>query len=197
VPLLIGYNRTEETLFHRPVPDLDEAGLRERVAARVRNDPERVIAAYREAHPRATPWDLYMLIGTDHPRGAYSRELAARKTARGGAPAYLYRFDWETPVGGGHLKSPHAVEIPFVFNNLARTRWLTEPSPAAQALADKVSAAWVAFARHGVPATAELPGWPPYSAATRATLLLNTASHLEYDPDPGPRRAIEELLQLD
>ena len=37
--------------------------------------------AFREAHPDATPWDLWILIATDHPRGTYSRETARRKAA--------------------------------------------------------------------------------------------------------------------
>ncbi len=76
-------------------------------------DPDRVIEAFRKAHPEATPWDLWILIATDHPRGAYTRELARRKVAQGGSPAYVYRFDWETPEGGGHMRSPHTVEDPL------------------------------------------------------------------------------------
>ena len=64
-------------------------------------DPDRVIEAFRKAHPKATPWDLWILIATDHPRGTYSRELAKRKAMQAAAPAFAYRFDWETPEGGG------------------------------------------------------------------------------------------------
>ena len=87
IPLLIGYVRTEETLYDRPTAEtlaLDEAGLRKRVAARLGTDPDRVIGVYRKAHPEATPWDLNILIATDHPRGVYARELAKRKAAQGG-----------------------------------------------------------------------------------------------------------------
>ena len=82
IPLLIGYARTEETLYDRPTPEtlaLDEAGLRERASKRLGGDPSRVIDAFRKAYPEATPWDLWILIATDHPRGTYSRELAKRK----------------------------------------------------------------------------------------------------------------------
>ena len=115
IPLLIGYARTEETFYDRPTPEalaLDEAGLKLRAARRIGGDPARVIDAFRKAHPDATPWDLWILIATDHPRGTYSRELAKRKAAQAGAPVFLYRFDWETPEGGGHMRSPHTVEIP-------------------------------------------------------------------------------------
>lgn len=199
IPLMIGYARTEETLYDRPTPAtlaLDEAGLKTRASARLKGDPEQVIAAFRRAHPEATPWDLWILIATDHPRGTYARETARRKAIQGVAPAYLYRFDWETPEGGGHMRSPHTVEIPFVFNNIRIAGPLISKMPEAYALAGKVSASWVAFARTGDPNTSGLPKWPPYSASSRDTMLFNNDSRVEQDPDRGPRLAMEHVLKL-
>jgi para-nitrobenzyl esterase len=199
IPLLIGYARTEETWYDRPTPQslaLDEAGLKDRVTQRLGGNADPVIAAFREAHPQATPWDLWILIATDHPRGTYSRELAKRKAAQPGAPAYLYRFDWETPEGGGHMRSPHTIEIPFVFNNIEIAGALISKLPEAYALAEKVSASWVAFARTGNPNIRQLPNWPAYSAATRDTLLLNNEIRVEQDPDGSARLAMERQLSL-
>src|SRR4029077_5329172 len=95
IPLLIGYARTEETLYDRPTPEtlaLDEAGLKLRAAKRIGGDPGQVIEVFRKAHPEATPWDLWILIATDHPRGTYSRELAKRKAGQAGASGFAYRF---------------------------------------------------------------------------------------------------------
>jgi para-nitrobenzyl esterase len=199
IPLLIGYARTEETLYDRPTPQtlaLDEAGLRLRAAQRLGGDPETVIDVFRKAHPEATPWDLWILIATDHPRGTYSRELARRKAVQAGAPAYAYRFDWETPEGGGHMRSPHTIEIPFVFNNIRIAGPLISKMSEAYALAARVSAAWVAFARTGNPNTTALPKWPAYSAASRDTMLFNNESRVEQDPDRGPRLVMEHVLKL-
>jgi para-nitrobenzyl esterase len=199
IPLVIGWARTEETLYDRPTPEtlaLDEAGLRKRASARLGEDPDRVIAAFRAAHPDATPWDLWILIATDHPRGTYSRETAERKAAQRAAPAYLYRFDWETPEGGGHMRSPHTVEIPFVFNNIAIAGPLISKMREAYDLAQKVSASWVAFARTGNPNVPGLPTWPAYDATARPTMLFNNASRVEQDPDRGPRLAMEKILKL-
>src|SRR4029077_10043286 len=124
-----------------------EAGLRERTAKRLEGDPDPVIEAFKKAYPDASPWDLYILIASDHPRAAYTRELAKRKAVQAGAPAFVYRFDWETPEGGGHMRSPHTIEIQFVFNNIKIAGPLISKMPEAYALADRVSAAWVAFAR--------------------------------------------------
>ena len=199
IPLLIGYARTEETLYDRPTPEtlaLDEAGLRERASKRVGGDPARVIDAFRTAYPKATPWDLYILIATDHPRGTYSRELAKRKADQRGSPVFAYRFDWETPEGGGHMRSPHTIEIQFVFNNIKIAGPLISKMPEAYALAEKTSAAWVAFARSGNPSTPKLPKWPAYSAVSRDTMLFNDDCRVESDPDRGPRLVMEKVLQL-
>ncbi|HMJ87145.1 MAG TPA: carboxylesterase family protein [Vicinamibacterales bacterium] len=199
IPLLIGYARTEETLYDRPTPEtlaLDDAGLKLRAEKRIGGDPGRVIEIYRKAHPDATPWDLWILIATDHPRGTYSRELAKRKAVQGGAPAFAYRFDWETPEGGGHMRSPHTVEIPFVFNNIKIAGPLISKMPEAHALAGKVSAAWVSFARTGNPNTPGLPKWPGYSATARDTMLFNNDSRVVQDPDREPRLVMEQVLRL-
>ena len=199
IPLLIGYARTEETWYDRPTPEavaLDQAGLKQRAARRIGGDPGKVIEAFRNAYPDATPWDLWILIATDCPRGAYSRELAKRKAAQAGASVFLYRFDWETPEGGGQMRSPHTVEIPFVFNNIRIAGPLISKMPEAQALADKVSAAWVAFARSGNPNTSSLPKWPVYSAASRDTMLFNNTSRVEQDPNRIARLAMEHVLKL-
>lgn len=199
IPLLIGYARTEETLYDRPTPEklkIDEAGLRERASKRLGGDPTRVIEAFRGANPQATPWDLWILIATDHPRGTYSRELAKRKADQHGAPVFAYRFDWETPEGGGHMRSPHTIEIQFVFNNIKIAGPLISKMSAAYALADKTSAAWVAFARSGDPNTPKLPKWPAYDAASRDTMLFNNDCRVVRDPERDPRLVMEQVLKL-
>ena len=199
IPLLIGYARTEETLYDRPTPGklaLDEAGLRERASKRLGADPARVIDAFRRAYPQATPWDLWILIATDHPRGTYSRELAKRKADQRRAPVFAYRYDWETPEGGGHMRSPHTIEVQFVFNNIRIAGPLISKMPEAYALADKTSAAWVAFARTGDPNTPGLPKWPAYSAASRNTMLFNNDCRVEADPARDARLAMEQVLKL-
>jgi para-nitrobenzyl esterase len=139
---------------------------------------------------------LWILIATDHPRGAYSRELAKRKAAQGGAPAFAYRYDWETPEGGGHMRSPHTIEVQFVFNNIKIAGPLISKMPEAYALADRTSSAWAAFARTGDPNTPKLPRWPRYSAASRDTMLFDNDCRTVSDPDRESRLAMEAVLGL-
>ena len=71
------------------------------------------------------------------------------------------------------MRSPHTIEIQFVFNNINIAGPLISKMPDAYALADKTSSAWVAFARTGDPNTPKLPRWPAYSAMSRDTMLFN------------------------
>jgi para-nitrobenzyl esterase len=200
IPLMIGWARTEETAFDIPTPEkmaLDEAGLRERVKTRLGTDPEPVIAAFRKTFPGSTPWDLYILIASNHPRGAYTQELGKRKVLQASASCWMYRVDWETPEGGGHRRSPHGVELPFVFNNVRTAGPLISKQPEAYALEKKMSATWVAFAREGNPNNPNLPSWPIYSVAKRETMIFNNDCGVVNDPQIAARLAMEKVLHLD
>ena len=96
-----------------------------------------MIEEFRGANPGATPSDLFFLIGAEYPIGAFSRKIAQRKSEQGRAPGYLYRFDWETPIAGGRMKSPHALEITFVFDHAGEplAPRLAPDSPEVHALA--------------------------------------------------------------
>ena len=94
------------------------------------------------------------------------------------------------------MRSPHTVEIPFVFNNIAIAGPLISKMPEAYELAAKTSAAWAAFARTGNPNTPNLPKWPVYSAASRDTMLFNNDCRVESDPDRAPRLVMERVLKL-
>ncbi len=199
IPLLIGWTHTEETFYQRPTDEnlaMTEARMRELITGRLGANAESVIAAFKAANPGASPYDLNILITTEHPRGSFSRELAKRKALQRGAPAFLYRFDWETPEGGGHMRAPHTAEIAFAFNNIATAGPLISQRQNAYALAAKVSGAWVAFARTGDPNTSALPKWPAYSAETRDTMLFDNDCRVVQDPDRGPRLAMEKALGL-
>ena len=199
IPLMIGWARTEETAFDPPTPAkmaLDEAGLLERVRTRLEADPEPVIAAFKETFPNSKPWDLYILIASNHPRAANTQELGKRKVLQPAAPCWLYRFDWETPEGGGHLRSPHGVEVRFAFNNIKTAGPLISKMPEAYALEEKTSSTWVAFARPGNPNNPKIPNWPAYSVATRETLLFNNECRMVNDPQHEARLAMEKVLKL-
>jgi para-nitrobenzyl esterase len=60
-------------------------------------------------------------------------------------------------------------------------------------LADRMSGAWVAFARSGNPNHKGLPAWPPFSADERATMMFNNECRVVNDPYREERLAISGL----
>ena len=196
VPLLIGSNRTEATFppFMSPADQdrqMDEAGLRQRIkTAFPKADGDALITAYRQANPTATPFDLLLYISTDRVMGANTIVLAERKVARGRAPVFVYRFDWETQAMGGRMRAMHVLEVPFVMDNTIRSAGLVGTPSDAEALAATLSTAWTTFARTGAPAAAGLPKWPAYSPANRKVMVFNTQSFLGDDPGGAERRAL-------
>ncbi|MEY4761991.1 MAG: hypothetical protein RLZZ200_1847 [Pseudomonadota bacterium] len=200
VPLLIGSNRTEAT-FPPFLPDiaqlqhLDEAGLRARVKGMLpKGDVDTVVTAYRAANPGASPYDLLVYITTDRMLGANTILLAERKLARGKAPVFVYRFDWETRVMDGIRRAMHTVEIPFVMDNLNSQSGLIGTPKEGPALAETLSTAWSSFARSGTPAGPGLPAWPAYSTMSRKVMVLNTTSFLADDPGGNERRALLKAM---
>jgi para-nitrobenzyl esterase len=101
----------------------------------------------------------------------------------------MYNFNWETPVQGGRFFATHAVDIPFVFDSLAKAPTMIGPvTKEKQALADRVSACWANFARTGVPSAPGMPKWTPYNAVTRPTMVINTKSEMVNDPRGEQRK---------
>ena len=196
VPLMIGSTRTELTSgADEAAFSLSEDGMRSRIQELLGAHSARVIDVYRKRNPRATPSDLYFLIASDHRYSAPVMKIAERRAALGKAPVYLYYFRWETPIEGGRRKSPHTIEIPFAFDNVKASP-LTSSSPEAPALADKVSDAWIAFARRGDPNTPKLPRWPVFNAVDRATMVFDTESHVQNDPIREERLAMFSVMNL-
>ena len=187
VPLLIGCTRHEMAQYILAADPMaaqgDLAGLQRRLQPMLGVNTEEIIRAYRRTHPDADAWTLHRLITADWPTRRYTRHIAELQSAIGAAPVYLYRIDWETPVEGGVLGAPHAIEIPFVFDTLATETAFHGGGPAAQAMADLMSDTWIAFAKSGNPNHARLAQWPPFESRQRATMLFDRQSRIVSDPD--------------
>jgi para-nitrobenzyl esterase len=197
VPVLIGWTKDEMTLFNASEPwfgVLTEEELSKRVAE-VAGGEEKgraLLAALRAARPGYTP--TYLLSGALTASRMFlgSVQLAERKAAQKAAPVYVYELAWETPVGGGVFKSPHTLEIPFVFANAEKAAVLVGAGPQVAALEREMSDAWLAFARTGNPNTPGLPQWPAYDAARRATMVFDAETRVVDDPDGAIRKALED-----
>jgi para-nitrobenzyl esterase len=177
---MLGTNRTENSLFagaaNPETFDLTWEGLE---AALARQYPDKdvaaIIAGYRELQPESDPTDIYFEATTDARWLAGHVLQAERKTEQGGAPAYLYLFNWDTPVDGGKWRSPHALEIGIGEEQ--------------QRVADIMADTWIAFARTGNPNNPKIPEWPPYNLDSRPVMVLDETPELANDPR-GAQRAL-------
>ena len=101
---------------------------------------------------------------TDGNAGAPARWIASRSAS--GAPAWLYYFSYVREAQRATAPGAvHASEIPFVFDTLLRPSSTVQspvPSTQDQAIATRMHACWVAFAKTGKPDCGS--PWPTYTA---------------------------------
>ncbi len=194
IPLLIGTNHDEMRLFNaaNPTPP-DERVLRHFFG----DEADRALATYNASRPQASPADIWSAMQTDQVFRMPAIRLAELQ-AKQGAPVWMYRFDWPSPAFGGRLGAAHALELAFVWNNIAKAamRPLLGDEPP-QELARRMHEAWIAFARTGHPGTPDLPPWPPYDSEQRATMLFNISCEVVNDPDAAERRVWENRYKKD
>ena len=189
VPLMIGTNKDEMTLFIGHLPWVTEAtfeNLPEAIAPYLGARSAEIVATYSKAQPQSRPDEIAIAIVSDLGIRSLSLLMAERKLAQQAAPVFVYLFTWQTPVLGGRLRACHTLEIPFVFGNL-ETAALTGDDPTRLALGDRMSRAWIAFARHGRPGHAGLPVWPAYSTTERPTMIFDATCRVENDPMAAER----------
>ena len=192
LPVMIGTCRTEQSGFMGRDPaldSLDEAGLKARLAGVQPGQGEALLATYRRLYPKSSAAEILYMAATDRGYFLDSTIAAGLRADAGGGKTWMYNFYRETPVQGGRYFAPHAEEIPFVFDSLAKGGVIAGPvTPAAQRLADQVSGLWASFARDGVPSAPGIPKWTPYDSAKRPTLIIDTVSRMENDPRAEQRK---------
>jgi para-nitrobenzyl esterase len=191
IPLLIGTNKHEMALFTRNDPKiynrtLTEDELKARVKELTGPAADHVLDVYNKAYPGSHPAVRYILIETDRIYRFNSIVVAERKAAQRKASTYMYLFAWETPPDPKML-AHHALEISFAFDNTTRASGPSGGGAKPAALADKMSEAWIAFARTGNPNTPKLPQWPVYTAQARSTMVFNDECRVQNDPGGAER----------
>lgn len=200
VPLLIGQNGTEFTLFmlrDKAAYDLTEEGLKQRVSGTFgKGALDNILPVYQKEFPNYDPSALWFRIFSDYAMGTLTTSILDIRTVSGSAPVYAYRFDWETPIYNGKLYSPHTIEIPFVFNNVTTEagKTMTGGGPDAVKLAKTVSGAWVEFAKTGKPAASGLPEWPAYSPDSRVSMHIGNQSYTGPYMDSAVVKLFHDML---
>lgn len=182
IPLMIGTCRTElsnqvgsmdPTTF-----DMTEDELPDRLERFVpAADAAELVDIVRRSSPDAPAPEVFFTIATARGYWLDSVLQTERKAVQGGAPVWSYRLMWRTPVEGGRRISPHSLDLPFVFDNVAvAPDMVGEPTDETAAMAQAMSESWIAFARTGDPNNAAVPQWSPYDLDRR------TVMHFDVEP---------------
>jgi para-nitrobenzyl esterase len=132
-----------------------------------------VTAEFKQLFPRKKVQDVLYYAGASRPG---VKNLLNRKLEKGKTPVYNYLFAWEYPINGG-ITSFHCSEIAFCFHalNVPQIKLATGGGPVAMALQDKVSQAWIQFAKTGNPSQPGLE-WKPYTKETPQAMVFDTVS---------------------
>lgn len=183
IPLLVGSNMHEFTASTY-IPELrhiDKASAVTEIEKKYGDRSSEFLLAFEKAYPNYQPKDLLDVDFLFRP-GVIKH--ATLKSGIQGAPVYTYLFTWESPVIDGIFRSMHCMELPFVFNNITPCNKMTGGSSEAYQLAEKMSSAWIHFARTGDPNTATgLPQWEPFTIINGATMIFDTKCEIKYHHD--------------
>ncbi|MBT0670039.1 carboxylesterase/lipase family protein [Novosphingobium profundi] len=180
VPLMVGSTRHEFSLttFALEAAQRSWADLRADLVPAFR-DPDALIAAFRAAYPQETPVALQSMISAASFNRFNALQQARDQAAAGRAPAFLYRFDWRTPIFGGLPGAYHCSELPLVFDSIEAVPEATGTGARARAMAARAADAWIAFARHGDPSHPGIGRWPALAAGGAATMVFDDRCQVE------------------
>jgi para-nitrobenzyl esterase len=147
----------------------------ERLTAAYGDKKDEVVSEFKKVQPHKKIQDALYLDTVFRP-GA--KTVLARKLEKAKVPVYNYIFAYEYPINGG-ITAFHCSEIGFAFHALdeSHIHLATGGSPEAMALQDRVSQAWVNFARSGNPSEPGL-AWKPYTIAGKETMVFDTVSEV-------------------
>ena len=153
---------------------LSEDELKTLLDKRYQDKGTDMLALYRKYYPEKSPYLLQAMMFTDAGFRRSALKQAELKCVQGGAPVYLYQWDWPSPAFGGRYGAVHGLDVAASFHEARDGNDMSRVS-------EQLSSAWVAFARTGNPNTQRLPPWPTYDLQTRATMVFGTPTQLVND----------------
>jgi len=189
IPLLIGTVKNEFAPFPnmRFVGASDET-IMSHIREQYKDKADAYIAAVRKAYPDDTAAKDLIDVDVMFRPGAVT-QANSKSAIDGGADVFMYLFTWQSPVFDGKYKALHCMELPFVFDNIDLANHMTGGGKQAHELADKMSQAWINFAKTGNPNHAGLPEWPAYNNSNTSTMHFNNTCVVKPQLD-------KELFQL-
>jgi para-nitrobenzyl esterase len=189
VPMMVGTTRTElsNQLGRDPeIYKINEKALKKRLEIFYPpSDIDEAVAVFKASNPAASPTELYFKMTSWRSYIRNATLMAERRAELNGAdnPTWMYQVTWKSPAEGGRRISQHTLDLPFMFDNVARAENLTGPqTDETRAMTENMANAWLAFARKGDPNHAGLPHWPAYDLQKRSVMLFEVPAKVVDDP---------------
>jgi para-nitrobenzyl esterase len=186
VPLVIGTTRDESRLFTMFDPQYANCDAEQWNGFLANYFSDRVDEACKvfESHRSGcTPAQLIAAVQTEHSFRQPAIALAEQRS-RLGSVTWMYWFTWSSSAFGGLLGSCHALDIPFVFDNLSAPGidTLLGGHDSMQDVATRFADEITEFAAKGHAA------WPMYDTLTRSTLRIDERVEVLVDPEAPIRQ---------
>ena len=168
IPMLLGNTVAETRAFFPPdhprLKGLDWSNLAERAGPelKVDIDPRWVTEQFRARYPADGPEQIFHRMVTAGRSWRGQVEEADARARAGVKHTWVYQLDFE--------QAKHTDDIGLSFGTFEN------PTPARQAMSDRLMDAFVRFARTGN------PGWAPYTVPGRETMVFDTVSRVVRDP---------------
>jgi para-nitrobenzyl esterase len=149
---------------------------------------DQYIQLFAKTYPDYTPQDLLSIDNLFRPNTIVTADARSAKT---NAPVYSYLLTWKSTVEDNTKGSFHGLDIPLAFNNIELGKHWTGTTNEAKVLADKMSSAWINFARNGNPNDKSLPEWKAYTRENGETMIFDVQPKILNNHD----RELMELIK--
>jgi para-nitrobenzyl esterase len=189
VPMMVGTTRTELSNQLGRDPDIysiDDAALKLRLEAFYPpTDIDEAVSVFKASNPGASATELYFKMSSWRSYIRNATLMVERRAELNVAdnPTWMYQVTWKSPAEGGRRLSQHTLDLPFMFDNVARAENLTGPqSEETRTMTESMASAWIAFARKGDPNHGGIPRWPTYDLQKRSVMLFDAPPVVVDDP---------------
>lgn len=194
IPLMIGstLNELMPTVYGEKDLTLEQA--KERLKKTYGDKTNQYVELYALAYPDYTPQDLLSVDTVFRP---FTIRTADARADESSAPLYVYFLAWKSQVDNASKGSFHGLDIPLAFYNVDLRPGWTGDTEEAWALSDKMSDAWLNFAKTGNPnVEGKLPQWDTYTKENGNTMYFDNQSKIIHNHDRALMSFIKPELGL-
>jgi para-nitrobenzyl esterase len=181
IPVMIGstLNELMPTAYGEKSLTLEEA--KKRLSKTYGAKTDQYIELFKNAYPDYTPQDLLSIDIVFRPNTIQTADARSKETS---APVYTYFLAWKSPVDDSSKGSFHGLDIPLAFHNVDLRESWTGNTEDAWKLSEKMSSAWLNFAKTGNPnVEGILPKWETYTAENGNTMYFDNECRIVNNHD--------------